>query len=92
MVKAGEESGNLSKSLNEVANQIEKIYFLKKKIHGAMVYPGVIMLVMVVIGIFMLLYIVPTLTKTFSELAIELPASTQFIIALSDFLKNNLLF
>lgn len=91
MVQSGEESGNLVDSLNVVSDQMEKQYKLNKKIQGAMVYPGVIMLVMIVIGIFMLLYIVPTLTKTFSELAIELPASTQFIIALSDFLKNNLL-
>jgi len=91
MVQSGEESGNLVDSLNVVSDQMEKQYKLNKKIQGAMVYPGVIMLVMIVIGIFMLLYIVPTLTKTFSELAIELPASTQFIIALSDFLKNNLI-
>lgn len=89
MVGSGEESGNLVDSLNVVSEQMEKQYTLNKKIQGAMVYPGVIMTVMVAIGIFMLLYIVPTLTKTFTELAIELPASTQFIINLSDFIKSN---
>lgn len=89
MVQSGEESGNLVESLNVVSEQMEKQYTLNKKIQGAMVYPGVIMTVMAIIGIFMLLYVVPTLTKTFTELGIDLPASTQFIINLSDFVKNN---
>jgi type IV pilus assembly protein PilC len=89
MVQSGEESGNLVDSLAVVSDQMEKQYALNKKIQGAMVYPGVILSAMIVIGIFMLLYIVPTLTKTFTELSIELPASTQFIINLSDFIKNN---
>jgi len=89
MVQSGEESGNLVQALGVVSDQMEKQYNLNKKVKGAMVYPGVIMSVMVIIGIFMLVYIVPTLTKTFTELNIDLPASTQFIINLSDFLKNN---
>lgn len=89
MVQSGEESGNLVESLNVVSDQMEKQYALNKKIQGAMVYPGVILTAMIIIGIFMLVYIVPTLTKTFSELNIDLPASTKFIIALSDFIKNN---
>ncbi len=89
MVQSGEESGNLVEALNVVSEQMEKQYTLNKKIQGAMVYPGVIMTVMIAIGIFMLLYIVPTLTKTFTELSIELPASTRFIINLSDFVKHN---
>jgi type IV pilus assembly protein PilC len=89
MVQSGEESGNLVESLNIVSEQMEKQYILNKKIQGAMVYPGVIMTVMIFIGIFMLLYIVPTLTNTFTELGVELPASTQFIINLSNFIKTN---
>lgn len=91
MIQSGEESGNLVQALDVVAEQMEKSYILKKKIKGAMVYPGVIMSAMVAIGIFMLIYVVPTLTKTFGELDVDLPASTKFIINLSDFLQNNLL-
>jgi len=91
MVTAGEESGNLIDSLNITADQMEKTYKLQKKIKGAMIYPGVIMTVMIGIGIFLLMFVVPTLTSTFSELAIDLPASTQFIVAMSDFLKNNII-
>lgn len=92
MVSAGEESGNLNESLNVVASQMEKTLELKKKIRGAMIYPGVILSAMVVIAIFMFIFIVPTLSGTFIELNLELPTSTKIIIAVSDLLKNNTLF
>jgi type IV pilus assembly protein PilC len=90
MVRSGEESGNLTESLKEVASQTEKIYLLKKKIRGAMIYPGVIVTAMLIIGVFMMIYIVPTLTETFDGVGSELPASTKFIIGMSDFFQNNL--
>lgn len=92
MVRAGEESGKLADSLKVTAEQMEKSYNLKKKIRGAMIYPGVIISAMVIIAFFMLIYVVPTLTSTFSELEVELPATTQFVIDVSDFLQNNLIF
>lgn len=89
MVSAGEESGNLVDSLNVVSSQMEKTLELKKKIRGAMIYPGVIMSAMVIIAIFMFIFIVPTLTGTFLELDLELPTSTKIIIGISDAFKNN---
>ena len=91
MVRAGEESGDLIGALKVVSSQMEKSHDLKKKIKGAMMYPGVIMSAMIIIGILMLVFIVPTLTKTFVELDVELPASTQFIIDMSDLFKNHTL-
>jgi type IV pilus assembly protein PilC len=91
MVKAGEESGDLSKSLAEISNQMEKTYMLQKKVKGAMMYPAIIVGVMLIIGVLMLIYVVPTLTSTFSELDVDLPASTQIVIFTSDFMKNNFL-
>lgn len=89
MVKAGEESGKLSYSLRVIADQLEKSNSLSKKIKGAMVYPTVIVSLMVVIGILMMVYMVPTLTETFKGLNIELPLPTRIIIAISDFLRAN---
>lgn len=88
MTKAGEESGNLAESFKNISNQLEKNYLLMKKIKGAMVYPGVIVAAMSIVGFFMMTNIVPTLSKTFKELSIDLPQSTKIIIALSDFLQN----
>lgn len=91
MTKAGEESGNLSDALKNIASQLEKNYLLAKKVKGAMVYPGVIIGAMSIVGFFMMTYIVPTLSKTFKELNVELPQTTQIIIGLSDFLQNQTL-
>lgn len=90
MVRAGEESGGLSDALLVVGDQLEKSYLLKKKIKGAMIYPSVVMVTLVLIGVLMFIYVVPTLATTFKELNTELPASTTFIIGLSDFLTNHL--
>lgn len=92
MVKAGEESGNLSQSLLNVGQQMEKSYQLTKKIRGALMYPAVIFCLMIVIGILMMVYMVPTLTATFTGLGIKLPLSTRIIIAISNFLKSYLVF
>ncbi len=89
MVKSGEESGNMVQSLRVTADQMEKTYLLKKKVKGAMVYPCFIIFAITVIGFLMMIYVVPVLTSTFTELSIDLPATTQFIINVSTFLQNN---
>lgn len=86
MVRAGEESGNVSGSLGIVSNQMEKTYLLAKKVRGALIYPAVIISVMIVIAILLLIFMVPTLTATFEGIGVELPISTRILIGLSDFL------
>lgn len=80
MVKVGEESGNLDKVLKILTRQMEREHDLKSKIKGAMMYPAVIIVAMVAIGIGMLIMVVPNLSDTFIELGIELPATTRAII------------
>jgi len=91
MVRAGEESGKLSNSLKIVADQLEKSYNLSKKVKGAMIYPMVIISLILVLGVVMMVYMVPTLTETFKGLNIELPLPTRIIIAISDFLRQNII-
>lgn len=89
MVKAGEQSGTLAQAFKLVALQMDRMYTLQRKVRGALMYPGIIFSVMIIIGVLMLTYIVPTLTKTFIELKVELPASTKFIIFVSDLFRNH---
>lgn len=91
MTKAGEESGTLSDSLKVVGQQMERSFTLQKKIKGAMIYPAIILFAIVVIGILMMIYVVPTLSATFKELGVQLPAATRAIIGASDFMANNVI-
>jgi len=91
MVRAGEESGNLSGALLDVGENLEKAHTLGKKVRGALIYPGVILSAMVVIGILMFAFVVPTLAGTFQELGVTLPASTRLLIAVGNFFANHLL-
>ncbi len=88
MVRAGEESGTLDDALTSIASQLESAYQLKKRIKGALIYPSIIVFAIVGIGFLMMTKVVPTLSKTFGELGAELPAATQAIISVSDFLVN----
>jgi type IV pilus assembly protein PilC len=91
MVRSGEESGTQAEALKNVAGQLEKANNLNKKILGAMIYPAIIVSLMVGIGFLMMVYMVPMLTETFVGLNVPLPLPTRVIIAVSDFLKNNLI-
>jgi len=89
MVRAGEESGGMVQALKTISYQLERSSSLRKKIKGAMMYPAIVLSVMLIIGILMMIYVVPTLSSTFIKLGIELPLSTRIIIGTSDFLSNN---
>jgi type IV pilus assembly protein PilC len=89
MVKAGEESGTLADAMKVVALQMDRSYALSRRIKGALMYPAVVISAMIVVGIIMLTYVVPTLTKTFSDLNVKLPASTLFIMNMSDLVRNH---
>ena len=92
MISAGELSGKLDESLIILAEQMKNEHELRRKVRGALIYPAVILCVMVLIGILMLIYVVPTLTSTFNDLGIELPASTRVILGISGFLLTHGLF
>ncbi|HEX8947015.1 MAG TPA: type II secretion system F family protein [Candidatus Paceibacterota bacterium] len=86
MAHAGEESGTLSEALGLVGMQMERARNLTKKVRGAMIYPIIIIVAMAIIFVLMLMYVVPTLTNTFSQLGVQLPLATRIIVAISDFL------
>lgn len=84
MIRVGEASGNLEDVLDILSLQLEKDHELLKKVTGALVYPAVILVAMIFIGIIMMIYVVPQITGVFKDLNATLPASTQFIISTSE--------
>jgi len=91
MTKAGEESGGLSESLRIVALQMDNTNRLQKKIKGAMIYPGIILCVIGIVAVLMLVFVVPSITGTFTEMKVELPMSTKLIIFASNAFQHNFL-
>ncbi|MFA6999645.1 MAG: type II secretion system F family protein [Candidatus Paceibacterota bacterium] len=89
MVHSGEESGNLPRTLGDIGITLKKSYDLNSKIKGAMIYPSIIVSAIFIIGVLMMIYVVPTLTKTFKDIGTELPSSTKFIIFISDSLSQH---
>ena len=89
MVRSGEESGSLAEALQTLSVQMERSSSLRKKIKGAMIYPAIVLSIMVIIGILMMIYVMPSITDTFKKLNVELPATTEALIAISDFMVAN---
>jgi len=92
MIRAGEESGNLAESLQTLAVQMERSSTIMKKVKGAMIYPTIVIIVMVVIGVLMMIYVMPQITGVFKGMDKDLPATTTFLIWMSDFLVEYTLF
>jgi len=88
MIKVGEESGTLEEVLKILTEQMNKEHQIISRVRGAMMYPVVILLTMFVIGILMMITIIPKLSKVFSDLRIELPVTTRFVIAFSNFVAE----
>ena len=88
MVEAGEVSGKLEQSLKLLSRQMKRDHDLRAKVRGAMMYPVIVLIALMGIGVLMLMYVVPTLTQTFKDLGIKLPPTTKFIIGASTFLVN----
>ncbi|MEE8404770.1 MAG: type II secretion system F family protein [candidate division Zixibacteria bacterium] len=92
MVQAGEVGGALDAILMRLAAYREKSDQLIRKVKGAMVYPSVIVVVAAGVTFGMLTYIVPVFAKMFGGLNAELPMPTQYVLAISHFLQDNILF
>ena len=84
MIKAGEAGGALEIILQRLADFQERAEALKRKVKGAMIYPAVVITVAVGILVFIMLKIVPVFTKMFEEFGLTLPAATQLLIAMSE--------
>jgi type IV pilus assembly protein PilC len=88
MVKAGEAGGALEVILQRLAEFKEKSQSLKRKIVGAMIYPAAVITVAVGIVSFIMIFIIPKFKKIFEDFGTDLPAMTQILIDMSDWMLN----
>ncbi len=88
MVKAGESSGNLGTVLERLSDFMEYQVAVRGKIVQAMVYPSVMIVASLGVVVFLLVVIVPKLTKVFTSMRVEIPWYTKALIAFSSFLQG----
>lgn len=91
MVKVGETGGVLSDILDRVSTYMEKTLRLQRKVKSAMIYPIVVVSMAAIITVILLVKVVPTFSGIYDSFDSELPQMTQVLIAVSDFLKHQIL-
>ena len=89
LVDAGEQAGALETLLDRVATYKEKTEALKAKIKKAMNYPIAVIIVALIVSAILLIKVVPQFESVFSSFGAELPAFTQMVIGLSEFVQDS---
>ena len=88
MVKAGEHGGLLAEILDRLAGFLEASARLRKKVKSAMTYPVIVICIAFAITVFLLVKVVPIFGEIFKDFGAKLPAPTQFLIDVSDFMRG----
>lgn len=88
MIKSGEMSGSLDEVLKRLASLLEKQQRLMKRVKAALIYPAFVLGMALIILCLLMIFVVPTFTTMFDEMGGELPAPTQFLIAISTVFVN----
>ena len=86
LVRAGEAGGVLDEVLNRLADNMEKEKEFRAKTRGAMIYPVIVIIAMVIVGFIMMIFVIPKLTEMYKDFGAELPLPTQILIGISDFM------
>ncbi|HWM25065.1 MAG TPA: type II secretion system F family protein [Chthoniobacterales bacterium] len=88
MVKAGEHGGLLAEILDRLAGFLEASARLRKKVKSAMTYPVIVICIAFAITVFLLVKVVPIFGEIFKDFGAKLPAPTQFLIDISEFMRS----
>jgi type IV pilus assembly protein PilC len=88
MVKAGESGGLLAEILDRLAGFLEASARLRKKVKSAMTYPVIVICIAMAITTFLIVKVVPIFGEIFKDFGSKLPAPTQFLIDVSDFMRG----
>jgi type II secretory pathway component PulF len=91
LIRIGEETGQLDGTLKDAAENLKKISDLKTKTKSALIYPSFAFVAMFGTMLFWLVVVMPKMIDAFKSFQIELPPTTRFIMAVSNFLQSYLL-
>jgi len=88
LVRAGESAGVLDTVLDTVATYKERIESIKSKIKKALFYPAAVMVVAFLVMIILLVFVVPVFQNVFASAGVALPAFTQMVVSMSQFMQS----
>lgn len=88
LVKAGEVGGVLDKVLDKLAENLEKDKEFRAKTKGAMIYPVIVFIAMLVVGFVMMIFVIPKLTDMYKDFGAELPLPTLILMSIANFMTK----
>ncbi len=88
LLQLGEETGELQKQFKLIIEEKRKEDKMSSKIKGALIYPAIVLIIALSVGIFSMWYIFPKITAVFTSAGGTLPASTRAIIAIGNFFTS----
>lgn len=88
LIQSGETSGSIDKALARLAANLENDFKIKKKVRGAFIYPGFIMLVLTGVMVLMMVYVLPQMQGLYDSFGAQLPAMTRVIMGISNFITK----
>jgi type IV pilus assembly protein PilC len=91
LVSAGEQSGNLDDVLKRLAQYMDNLLRLMRKIRSALAYPAVLVVVTIAVVTLLMVKVIPVFEDVYSGANVELPSLTQLVITTSRFMRMNLL-
>jgi type IV pilus assembly protein PilC len=83
LIKSGEAGGVLDKVLARLADNLEKEQEFRGRVKGALIYPAIIVVGMLLVGLIMMIFVIPRLTTLYTEFEAELPLPTKILIGIS---------
>jgi len=92
MIAAGEVGGILDNILSRLAAYMEKAAKLKARVKGAMTYPIITIIIAIIVVTVIMVFVIPVFTQMFSDFGGQLPLPTRVCVAMSNFVRDNILF
>lgn len=89
MFQVGEMSGTLDNSLEHLGVQLQREHDLVSKVRGALIYPAVVVFAIIVVGVLMSIFVLPSLIAIFKDSNMELPFATRMVVGFVDFMSGH---
>lgn len=90
-LRSGEASGNIPGAIEEFLEHFERSRQIRQKIRSAMVYPAILTICSTCVVIFLIIFVVPSITGSFLEAGARLPFFTRMLLDLSSVVKSNII-